>query len=324
MSVALIVCLGLVGWAMEVSHPAFFPAEPLVVWTEDVNPPTLFFCGNPWPADWHAEEEGGRFRWETALHQAPLGIWTICAEGICVAVLRVPQEASLVEIVGAPPGSFVHLGEQEIRAVGEQGRSFFVTTPGEQKLILEYECGRFEEHIVLAAGERLVFKFGELLGLNVSSSEVLPGEKIRLELIGRSLIPLPYLAAQISLPENWRIETQEELLLPIPPQHQVHRNLTIRIPEDNACGTYEIAVRWQGWELKAKVKVGDSLSPLVVIGHWDVQRNVLDLSSPFALTYERVLWASSLLGQPIPYTTELMTPELLNTVLEAWASDETK
>jgi len=60
----------------------------------------------------------------------------------------------------------------------------------------------------------------------------------------------------------------------------------------------------------------------VVVGHWDVNRDDLDLTSPFSLTFERVLWAASLLGKPIPYTGEIMTSELLREILQKWASGE--
>ncbi|MCS7240059.1 MAG: NEW3 domain-containing protein [Candidatus Bipolaricaulota bacterium] len=320
MSVALTLCLGLVGWAMELAHPAFFAAEPLVVWTEEVSPPTLFFCGNPWPVEWRAEKEGPRTRWETPLAQAPLGVWIICAEGACAAVLRVPNEKSVVEISGAPPGSTVSLDAQETRIIGESGKTFFIAEPGQQKLLFAYECGRFEELLTLTASQHLVVKIGELRELLLSSSEVLPGARISAQLKVRSAIPLPYLATQVLLPNGWQVESQEELLLPIPPEHEVRRSFVIQVPADTAIGRYEIAVRWHGLELKAKVDVVDALSPRVVVGHWDTQNNALNLTTPFALTYERMLWASCLLGQVIPYTTELMTPELLKALLEEWAS----
>jgi len=74
--------------------------------------------------------------------------------------------------------------------------------------------------------------------------------------------------------------------------------------------------------VSTKVRVVEKLPPLVVVGHWDVKRGALDLSSPFSLTFERALWAASLLGQPIPYTDETMTPELLREILQRWASGE--
>jgi len=68
--------------------------------------------------------------------------------------------------------------------------------------------------------------------------------------------------------------------------------------------------------------VAEKLPPLVVVGHWDVKKNKLDLASPFSLTFERALWAASLLGHPIPYTDAILTPELLREILQKWASGE--
>jgi len=58
----------------------------------------------------------------------------------------------------------------------------------------------------------------------------------------------------------------------------------------------------------------------VVIGHWNVGENALDLKQPYAITYERLFWAASLMGQPIPYTDAVMTPELWRELAEEWAN----
>lgn len=87
----LLLVVGITGWALEVAHPAFFAAEPVVVWTRPAeSAPVLLFGGQEWPTLWQVFPEEGRLRWEADLSQAPVGVWLVCGAE-CFAFLRVPQ-----------------------------------------------------------------------------------------------------------------------------------------------------------------------------------------------------------------------------------------
>jgi len=322
MSLVLCVVVALAGWAMEVAHPVFFAREPLVLWTRDVETaPILFFCGEPWPVNWRQVEEDGKVRWEADLRDAPLGIWTVCAESECFSFLRVEDGASFVEIKGAPPGARVFLDQGEAYVVPANGRSFFLTQPGFHILTVEFLCSRLAQSLHARGGERTVVHVGELLDVRSSTPEVLPGHRFSIYLRVRSALALPYLQLEINGPPGWRVFA-EELFLPVSAGALIECSFRVEVPPDAVPGEYFLALRWHGQHQTVAVKVTQSLSPLVVVGHWDVAEGDLALASPFALSFERVLWAVSLLGQPIPYTTELMTPELLRRILELWASGE--
>ncbi|MEN3010449.1 MAG: hypothetical protein ABDI20_05650 [Candidatus Bipolaricaulaceae bacterium] len=317
----LLVGGSLAGWALEVAHPAFFAREPVVLWTAAPSPPpTLLFCGRPWLAEWRMAQESGRVRWEARLEHAPLGVWLVCVGSECFAFLRVDESLSLVEIVGAPPKTQVSLGNAlPLLVVSEQGKNFFVVPPGRYTLVAEYACDRVAQDLALSPGERRILRFGELLEVGSSAAEILPGHRLRVMVRVRSVLSLPYLGIQVSLPPGWRI-TEEELFLPVPAGRVVARAFTVEVPVHAEEGVYTLSVRWHKDEHSLHIPVRKLLSPWVVVGHWDVHQNRLDLTAPYDLTFERVLWAASLLGRPIPYTAEVMTPELLHAILEAWAS----
>lgn len=318
----LLVGGSLAGWALEVAHPAFFAREPVVLWTHAPTPaPTLFFCGRAWPAAWRTTLEEGRVRWETCLGEAPVGVWLVCVGQDCFAFLRVEDGLSLVEIVGAPPGSQVSLDGVPPLVIPESGASFLIACPGQYTLTVEYACAHATQTLRVSPGERRVLRFGELLGAKSSAVAALPGHRLRVTVHVRSLLPLPYLRIQASLPPGWRIVEEDELFLPVPAGPAVARGFVVEVPTDAEEGVYELRLRWYGGgELRLSIPVRKRLSPWVVVGHWDVRAGRLDLTAPYALTFERALWAASLLGRPIPYTAEVMTPELLHAILEAWAS----
>ncbi len=309
------------GWALEVAHPVFFDCEPLVVWTGADDPPTLYFCGRPWPVAWQKAQEGGRTRWETSLCGAPLGVWTVRVGPQSSAFLRVSREASVLEIVGVPPTARLFL-DQSAYIVGETGAAFFLPRPGFHIIVVEHLCYRLEQGLDLRAGERTLLKISEFWDLQSSSVQVLPGHRVSLHMRVRSVLSLPYLEAEVDLPPGWRLVQFAEALAPVPAARVIARSFVVEVPQDAAEAVYRIRVRWHGQERTADLAVVRALSPWVVVGHWDVQRNEVDLAKPFALTYERMLWAASILGQPIPYSTAIMTPELLQAILERWASGE--
>lgn len=317
----LVALVTAVGWAMELAHPVFFDCEPLVVWTRTEDPPVLYFCGRPWPTEWRKNPDREGFRWETSLCGAPLGAWIVQSGRDSTAFLRVSSETSVLEIMGAPPNACVSL-DGEAHIVGEKGSSFFIVQPGVYTLVVEHLCDRLEKELVLVPGQRMCIELSNFYDLQISSIQVLPGHKIALTLHVRSALSLPHLALELRLPFKWRAEIPDEIFSPVPAAKWVERSFLVEVPAEVEEGVYTIVVRWQGLERAAKVAVVQSLSPLVVVGHWDVQKEELDLTQPFALTYERALWAASLLGKPVPYSTDIMTPELLQAILEKWASGE--
>ncbi|MCS7216790.1 MAG: NEW3 domain-containing protein [Candidatus Bipolaricaulota bacterium] len=322
MIAALVLVGAVAGGALEVAHPAFFRSEPVVLWTPGAEPtPLLFFCGQPWPVRWTVEAEGERVRWEALLPpEAPLGAWVVCVGAECFAFLRVEDGASLVEVVGAPPGAHVAIDGGPPHTLGERGSGFFLTRPGRHALEAWHACDRLVQVWEIAPGERKTVRLGDFVGLGASSPEVLPGRRFRLILRVRSALALPRLEIQAVLPPGWRAVGEEELFRPVPAGGLVERRLEVEVPPEAAEGVYRILVRWHGQERGLAMRVVSALSPLRVVGHWDVARGDLDLTAPFALTFERVLWAASLLGQPLPYTGVRLTPELLREILEAWAS----
>lgn len=101
----------------------------------------------------------------------------------------------------------------------------------------------------------------------------------------------------------------------------------IWVPAHASLGEYQIEIMFKnpehpeiGHRLKLTLRVVEAFSPKEVIGHWDVRENRMDWTSPYALTFERLLWAASLLGQEIPYTGKVMTEELLQELAREWAS----
>ncbi|MFN3346981.1 MAG: hypothetical protein ACK42E_04130 [Candidatus Bipolaricaulaceae bacterium] len=309
------------GWAMELAHPVLFDCEPLVLWTQTEDPPVLYFCGRPWPVEWQKAREGERIRWEASLCAAPLGVWSVQSGLVSWAFLRVSSEESVLELVGAPPGAVVSL-DGRTHTVGETGSSFFVVQPGVHALVVEHLCDRLEQELNLPLGQRTRIAVGNLEDLGRSSAQVLPGHKLALTLRVRSALSLPFLEVQVRLPFGWRVEIPEDMFSPVPAAHRSERSFLVEVPAEAEEGVYAVVVRWHGLVRVVEVEVAKDLSPLVVVGHWDVREGRLNLAAPFALTYERALWAASLLGRPIPYSTAIMTPELLQTILEKWASGE--
>ncbi len=316
--VAVVVSMG---WALEVAHPVLLDGEPLVVWTQTEDPPTLSFCGRPWPAAWRKTQEGERIRWETSLRGAPLGVWIVQSGPDSAAFLRVDANKSVLELVGGPPRAVVWL-DGRAYPLGETGASFFLLEPGRHTLAVEHLCDRWENDVHLLAGQRTRVELGHLGDLRTSSDQVLPGHRITLSLELRSALSLPFVELQLGLPPGWQAMIPEDGLSPVPRDRWIQQDFLVEVPPGVEEGRYTIEVRWHGWVRRVTVAVVKSLSPLVVVGHWDVGRGELDLRQPFALTYERALWAASLLGKPIPYSMAIMTPELLQAILEHWASGE--
>lgn len=225
----------------------------------------------------------------------------------------------LVEVRAAPAGAQVEVAG-ETRVAGSRG-TFFLVPPGEHDLAISFPGQRLEKRVRLSAGERVTLAF--LSGsARPTSALVLPGKAVGLDLTVTSPFALPYVEAELVLPLGWEAEPGPGMLDPVPAEVSATRRWVLRVPAEAQPGSYRLVAQVFGVEIAATVQVVEKLPPLLVVAHWDVNRNELDLASPFALTYARALWAASLLGKPIPYADQLMTKELLAQLLERWASGE--
>jgi len=316
----LVLAFGIVGWALEVAHPVFFAREPVVVWTKPTEPePTLLFRGTLWPAEWTCYQEGERVRWEADLNDAPLGVWMVCGQE-CFSFLRVSEDFGLVEVRNAPPGLEIKLGNKA-HVADSQGITFFLVPPGVYALETQILGEKLQRYVHVYPGKREEIVFVSA-ALEPMSFWALPGARLGMTIAAQTAFDLPFLPVEASLPSGWEGEPGPDYLMPVPKGTTALRTWYISIPKNVEPGEYLCTFRVFGSVVSTKVRVVEKLPPLVVVGHWDVKRGNLDLSSPFSLTFERALWAASLLGQPIPYTDETMTPELLREILQRWASGE--
>ncbi|MEM4724233.1 MAG: hypothetical protein QXP01_04410, partial [Candidatus Hadarchaeum sp.] len=79
-----------------------------------------------------------------------------------------------------------------------------------------------------------------------------------------------------SLP-SWTALTKV-LCLPMPTSALTKCSFGVEVPPDAVPGEYFLALRWHGQHQTVAVKVTQSLSPLVVVGHWDVAEGDLALA----------------------------------------------
>lgn len=96
------------------------------------------------------------------------------------------------------------------------------------------------------------------------------------------------------------------VILAVPPTAGGFYPVTISIPE--------LGKSWY-WELEVRA----CLDPLDVVRHWDVERGDLDLASPGEVTYERLLWAITQVGERLPHACRFLTYEDLGNLATEWA-----
>jgi len=316
----LLLAFGTMGWALEVAHPVFFAREPVVVWTTPSEPdPALIFHDALWPTYWTRYEEEGRARWEADLKDAPLGVWMVCSKE-CFSCLRVSEDHGLVEVRNAPAGLEIKLGDR-VHVADSQGTTFFLVPPGVYALETEIFGEKLHRHVHVYPGKREEIVLVSA-ALQPMSFWVFPGARLGMTISAQTAIDLPFLPVEVSLPSGWEGEPGPDHLFPVPKETNVFRTWYISIPKNAKSGEYTCTFKVFSLTVSTIVRVAEKLPPYVVVGHWDVNRDDLDLASPFSLTFERVLWAASLLGKPIPYTDEIMTSELLREILQKWASGE--
>jgi hypothetical protein len=98
------------------------------------------------------------------------------------------------------------------------------------------------------------------------------------------------------------------------------RSWRVSIPADAPYGEFALTVGLPdlGTEARAALAVADRLPPRVVVCHWDVTADELDLSLPCVITYERLLWATVFVGRELPFTGRVFTREDLDALAREW------
>ncbi len=73
-----------------------------------------------------------------------------------------------------------------------------------------------------------------------------------------------------------------------------------------------------GVEAHAALTVANRLPSRVVVCHWDVTADWLDLSLPCEVTYARLLWATAFVGRELPFTGRIFTRSELDALAAEW------
>lgn len=304
--------------ALEVAHPAFFASEPVAVWAAWEDPPTLSWSGEPFPVRWERERVGERFRFLVTLPKDALGVWIVCAkDGPCSAFLRIPDHLSLLEVQGIP-GSVLTLGT-EIRVADKSGFTFFAVLPGSYLLNAEQAGIAVTRAVDLQPGRRVLLTLA-LAQAETSSSLALPGHVVTLTVRVMPPRDLPWLRTEVALPMGWTAEPNPGLLDPLPAGVLSLRSWRVAVPADAPYGEHRLEVDLPdlGLRVHASLTVAARLPPRIVVGHWDTKADRLDLARPFALTFERLLWAAAFVGRELPYTGRVFTKAHLEELAREW------
>lgn len=311
--------LGMVGVGLEVAHPALFPSEPLVVWTvPGEGAPTTSIAGTSWPVAWRQIAEAVRVRWEGSFPaEAPLGVWLVCTDLGCHAFLRVPGDQGLLEVEAAP-GATLTLGGHA-RIADAAGRAFFVAAPGDYELVAAFGNERLTRPVSIRSGQRTRLTL-ILATAEVSTSATLPGHIVTLSV--RIVAPrdLPTLGADLTLPEGWDALPNPGLFEPLPAGELTVRSWRVSIPADAPHGAHALTVGLPdlGVEARAVLTVAGRLPSRVVVCHWNVTADGLDLSVPCEVTYARLLWATAFVGRELPFTGRVFTRSELEALAAEW------
>jgi len=321
LAVAALLAPGIVGVGLDVAHVALFSHEPVVAWTlPGEEAPTATFSGTTWPVAWGQAPGEGRLRWEgTFPADAPLGVWLICTDRGCHALLRLARDLGLLE-VRAAPGATLTVGEHARLADGA-GRAFFVVVPGEHELVAAVGADRLPRTVTVRAGERTELVL-ILAAAEFSTTVAQPGRAVTLSV--RIVAPrdLPTLDADLVFPQGWVADPNPGLFEPLAAGEPTTRSWRVSIPADAPYGEYALTVGLPdlGTEVGAVLTLADRLPPRVVVGHWDIAANQLDLSLPGRITYERLLWATTFVGRELPFTGRVLTRTDLDLLAEEWRS----
>lgn len=346
LGIGLLLGLAAVGFAFELASPLLlFPTEQIVLFTdpgESIPVIRTVPLGIPVPVDWQSTtQKDGRTKWVANLiGQLSEGIWQITTNEMSCTFLVVSPFFSIVEIL-AQSKSLVTL-------MISNGESFWgwADPPHPLTFLVQPICLGIEAWITVPTTNQNLFHCARIplrpscrvrlflpsFHLVSTAKEALPGSTFVIGLSASGLAELlDFLLASenlvtFELPQGWGVEfiTQDKcgnfsagfvpwISVNVPPNAQLRTyrlGITIKNPKNT-----DFVCRLEG-----EVVVTDKLSPKEVIGHWNVAENKLDLSQPYGITYERLLWAISLVGQEIPYSGATLTRELLEELTKEWLS----
>lgn len=326
-------------FAVGLEYPGplvLFPGEPILAYTglDEAEPVLKGPCGD-FPVEWEKERAEERIRW-LANPELPEGVWQLATDRGCCAFLVVSPLFTVVEILG-PAEHVVEMitasGGIYTGIVPSSHPLTFVVKPayaGEKAWVKSKNCPEClieQEEISLQPGVR-VRVFSQKISLCATAQEVLPGTSVVIgfyPVSGRGVVAdlllTPLEAFGIQVPAGWAVEPVERLECCADYEGFVPW-FFVHIPPDAGEGEYELVVDLGTsafpCPFRVRLRVVSVLSPKEVVGHWDVAAGALDLTQPYAITYQRLLWATSLLGQRIPYTEAIMTPELLGALAKEW------
>ncbi len=319
LALGLVMGLSAVGLGLDVAHPAFFSFEPLVLWTTPgEGSPTVIWGGAPWPVAWQRRVEGDRIRWEgTFPAGSPLGVWIVCAVEGCHAFLRVSEEEGILDIAAAPGAVLVLDGQA--RVADAAGRAFFVAPPGDHVLVVTARDERMIRSVRTQGGQRTRLTLA-LATAHLSAGVALPGHTVTLSVHVVPPRDLPTLAFDLALPEGWGASADPDLLDPLPAGATAIRSWRVSIPAEASLGEYLLTIELSdlGVEARATLLVTDRLPARVVVCHWDMAADALDLALPCAITYDRLLWAATFVGRELPFTGRPLARSELEALAAEW------
>lgn len=352
LGLALFLGFSLTGFALKLVSPAvLFPHEPLIIQTEagEAPPEIKSLCEDILvPVSWQTLALlDGKTQWTVKLTDLlPSGPWKVATDrGECAFLLASPLW-SIVEAFAQ--------GEPMVRMTTALGREFVGRAPAAEPLVFLVQPASEEEEAwigiedstgcPLAPPQRILLAPSSRVRLflppffaHLTAKEVRPGGEV---VLGLSAAPgfsaalveflvTPQRLVDMVLPPGWEKEylQQSECCGETKGFFPLAR---IRVPPHAPLGEYQIEIMFKnpehpedGHRLKLTLRVVETFSPKEVIGHWDARENGVDWTRPYALTYERLLWAVSLLGREIPYTGTVMTEELVQELAREWANSAT-
>jgi len=184
----------------------------------------------------------------------------------------------------------------------------------------------------LVGGLAITAKVGPPV-VSLSTPIALPGTIVCLTLNLAPEHDLPHLHLVLNLPTGWQafpddiMTTTTEGFLwpnPLPEGIVTPLPLLIEVPP-KASGKYPLAIHLSelALEQKATLIVAEHLPPEVVVAHWDVKTERLDLTLPPTVSYEQLCWAASHVGERLPYTATDLSKRILENLTKRWQSEQT-
>ncbi|MBC7170351.1 hypothetical protein H5T54_05435 [Candidatus Bipolaricaulota bacterium] len=319
LALSVAIGVGAGGTGLDAACPVFFLSEPVVLWTaRGADPLRLVHSGETWEVDWRCAPEGERVRWEADLpSDAPPGVWLACTGSACYAFLRVPDEMGVAE-VRASRGAALALSGQA-RVADASGWAFFILAPGDHELAAEVGGEEVRRPVHVEPGTRTAATL-VLAGAETSTPIVLPGFSLTLFLHLVAPRDLPTLNAEVELPAGWSCAPGPGGPDPVVGGRLTVRSWQVSVPADAPFGDQALTIRLPDLavEARAPLLVAPRLPAEVVVCHWDVTGEQLDLTARCAITYERLRWAATLVGQELPFTGRVFTPSELEALAAEW------